>query len=195
MLNPGTTHPRSFACPYCGTILAKRPTRKIACPACQEMIYVRDDLPVTKQQADDYDLMKSWTAIAPAMKPEDIERTRTDLSARWGKQASMRDAIWGTMNQTVVHEPDAFRRADMYDCMAMFLKQEGRDDSRLLEQAEKSREQGRQQMAANPTQTIVVDMPPVKPKKSRRRAVIVAIVALILICMCLAIASQPPATP
>jgi len=75
------------------------PTRRRACPACHETIYVRDGKLVTQEQADECDILEYWGDALPGVTHEVIAARREKLSAQ-GQPAAFRDVIWSIMNES-----------------------------------------------------------------------------------------------
>jgi hypothetical protein len=114
------------ACPYCGVLLEKMPTRKRKCPDCGEPIFVRKKQTyfpsalLTQQQMQ----VTDWLVTLDATKKEFTQVAKT-LSKEFGKEAALNDIVWRIANSRV---PPA------YYVLADVAKAEGRDCFQYLQE-------------------------------------------------------------
>jgi hypothetical protein len=103
------------------------------------MIYVRNDMPVTKQQADDIDLLRTWTGLLSQYDiTVDSIRTRQALmSQQMGDSVTMPAAVYAEMHYKLAALPEARDKVQMLSLMSLFLRRNGEDDSQI--QAEMKR--------------------------------------------------------
>lgn len=122
----------SPACPYCGVLLNRAPTRRARCVDCREPILVRKGRLCTEDEARAIDVC---TRVAVPL--DRLWEAREVLSAKWGHRAKAADAAWGVLNQLVVNTADFQGRGMVYFQMARFLWEEGRDHLEVARQSRK----------------------------------------------------------
>ena len=132
------------ACPHCGAVLDKAPTRKAKCPHCGKDIYVRSKQTLypqsllTEQQADAVDLIKNFEFLGLSDKV--FKDKQAQLSAKFGTQASADDTIWGIYNgliSSLARTNDFSQMSIIYSQMAVFLVRRGKDGQRSMTEANK----------------------------------------------------------
>jgi predicted RNA-binding Zn-ribbon protein involved in translation (DUF1610 family) len=143
-------------CPYCKQILDKRPQRKKKCPHCGEYIYVRTPPSgngsrtlVTEEGAKEIDkewnrlhYRKKWlqTLAQYGISDNDFESHREMLRDRFGQEPGDGDVVWSLFHKALdgsMKGGDLQEVKMLYFEMALFLYQEGRGFSHLLEQSRK----------------------------------------------------------
>lgn len=120
----------SPACPYCGAVLKRAPTRRTLCSDCRQPILVRHGRLCTEDEARSIDVC---TGVGIPL--DRLWQERELLSTKWGRRASAADAAWGVLNQVVVNTADLHARGMVYFQMARFLWEEGRDHLEVARQA------------------------------------------------------------
>lgn len=132
------------ACPHCGTVLDKVPTRKTKCLHCGKDIYVRSKQTLfpqtllTEQQADAVDLIKNFEFLGLSDKV--FTDKQAQLSAKFRTQASVDDTIWGIYNDLITslaRSNDFSQMSIIYSQMAVFLVRRGKDGQRSMLEANK----------------------------------------------------------
>lgn len=132
------------ACPYCGEVLPKRPTRKSKCPFCKKVIYVRTDpdtrekVITTEEGVREIDARwerKRWLRELSSYEitERDFDSEKERLAKQFGKEPSNRDVVWGLFNSLAKRQPSA----SLYYQMALFLEEEERDFIPVLQQSRK----------------------------------------------------------
>lgn len=103
-------------CPYCNQALEKRPGRKTKCPHCGNYILVRTrpsdqkKVLVTEalaQEIDEQWMKKNGTYEAYLEEQAEFQRTKTELTKRFGHEASDRDVYWSIYNQKSIEHAHA----------------------------------------------------------------------------------------
>ncbi len=132
------TLPTAAACPHCGTILDKVPTRKAKCPHCGKDIFVRSkqtlfDSPfLTESQADAVDFLKNFEFLG--LSDKIFRDKQAQLTAKFGKRASVDDTLWGLYNgllTQLMKTSDFMQLSIIYSQMTVFLTKRGKDSRRL----------------------------------------------------------------
>lgn len=65
---------------------------------------------------------------------KDYEKQRAKLAKDWRREPNQRDVFWSIFNTLVVNRRDLQERASIYYSMALFLNEEGKDFSGVLEE-------------------------------------------------------------
>jgi len=144
-----------IACPYCGEILPKRPTRKRKCPFCRNVICVRTDpdtrekMITTEKDAQEIDVRRKRIAYRKrwigrlalyGITDQHFEAKKAQLGKEFQKEPRDADVVWGLFNnlltqQMKTSDHDALK--GLYYDMALFAEEEGREFFHLLQQARK----------------------------------------------------------
>lgn len=142
-------------CPYCSVNLEKIPTRKTKCKSCGKEFLVRthyltkQKVILTQNAADLYDIEKDKYYVDKSFLnsltflsglEEDkmnklVEKTRQDLSLKFGKQASLGDTLWGIANKLIQEEIKSNNTSTLkglYMQMGMYLHNTGRDSGAVV---------------------------------------------------------------
>ena len=143
-------------CPYCSFAFDKMPTRKAKCKSCGKEFSVRthylnkNKIILTDKEAILYDIEKDkyYTdkSLIDGLKmyidesndeiDNLVEKTRIELTAKFGKPASLGDVGWGVANRLVV---EAIKKNNMgflrsiYFQMGLYLHNTGKDSSAVME--------------------------------------------------------------
>lgn len=140
LINQSSTEPS--LCPYCSVKLQKIPSRKTKCLKCGNFIYVRtrpndrQQTLVTEAEArkidDQWKVEPShsyWIRVAESYgaTKEDFLNTQISLRKQFGFEPPFRDVIWSLFNQSIK------RGQTPYYSMALFLDDEGRDPTKMLQ--------------------------------------------------------------
>jgi len=125
-------------CPNCKQAIPSKPTRKQNCPHCGKPILVRRGELVTEEEANimEWLLRLEWFEI----KRRDFDNYRSQLSKKFGKQASVNDTVWSILNQLVLKYGKNLNMLErVYQEMASLLSSEGKDPTKYLVEVEKIR--------------------------------------------------------
>lgn len=99
------------ACPYCSTILDRRPKRKKKCPHCGNFIYVRtrplDRLQVLLTEEQTHQLGSEWAIYHETFETHNVEEAdyraaEAKLKESWPIDPSPRDVLWSLYNQRLL---------------------------------------------------------------------------------------------
>lgn len=141
------------ACPNCGVILEKTPTRTRKCPDCGEKIVIRTDRKtkekflLTEAQADQFDAQRAVEvarnktirhAEAIGLSEDDFRHAEAGLASDWGFDPSPGDVFWRLANQqtqVAMVSADWHQLSMIYLTMGLHLHDEGRDHTRLRHQS------------------------------------------------------------
>jgi hypothetical protein len=129
---PESASSQSRGCPYCGTILEPPPKRKKACPSCGEVIVVRKGQLVTQAAGERMDLMVRY-----GIEQQEFLATEEVLAKKFNMAPPPRDVVWVILDErgrASEKKADYQQMTWNYRQRAMFLHEEGRDASHLLEQ-------------------------------------------------------------
>lgn len=119
-------------CPYCGTKLEKKLTRKKKCAHCKNDIYVRNKKPVTFMEAEFIDYSKRLGFLGITEKLLHLEQKA--LSKRFGQEASVRDTVWSMLNKSIAKaDPQDWRH--IYWEMARIARIEGKNPRPYIRQS------------------------------------------------------------
>jgi hypothetical protein len=134
--------PDSTPCPYCGTILTAKPTRKKFCPHCGQTIYVRRGNLMTEAQVAEYDEQQhidAWvsTFARLGVTRAKFDRTREQLSKQWHLRAPVNDTKWAVLNALVTATRTPEDLVDIYREMIRIVESEGRDASHFRTERDK----------------------------------------------------------
>jgi hypothetical protein len=136
----GTTQ---SVCPYCGTVLAKKPQRKTKCKDCGNYIYVRtrpsDNQPVslTEEQVDQIE--EQWSIVNGVHEEwlaerKDYEDTKARLTVKYGREPGKNDIRWNQLsNASLRHAQQrdwGLYRNDRLE-MAELLRKEDKHENAL----------------------------------------------------------------
>lgn len=130
--------PATAACPHCGVVLDKVPTRKAKCPHCGKDIFVRSkqtlfDSPfLTESQADAVDFLKNFEFLG--LSDTIFRDKQAQLTEKFGKQASVDDTLWGIYNGLITKlakTNDFMQISIIYSQMSVFLTKRGKDSRHL----------------------------------------------------------------
>jgi hypothetical protein len=139
---PALTSPA--ACPHCGTVLDKVPTRKAKCPHCGKDMYIRSKqilFPqsiLTESQADAVDAIKNFEFLG--LSDNTFKEKQAQLSAKLKTQASVDDTLWSIYNgliTSLARSNDFSQMSIIYSQMAVFLVKRGKDGQRMMIEANK----------------------------------------------------------
>ncbi len=149
----GSSEGKSVAkCPYCDAELEGIPQRKKKCSLCNNYIYVRtspgskEKKLVTKEQAEDIDkeykklhFKNKWLSYLKThgVKEEDFDKATEKLTEKFGETPSVKDIIWLLFNETISKLKDFDSLKMIYYEMALFLNEEKKDFSTVLQQSQK----------------------------------------------------------
>ncbi len=127
-------------CPYCGVLIEKVPTRKSKCLDCGRDIFIRSSqnlFPTTLLTEADSKAVALFRPLKDfGVSESDFQKKRDELSKHFGSKASGRDVIWGLYNNEITKSiGDLHRQQMLYYQMALFLNEEGRNPSQLIEQS------------------------------------------------------------
>lgn len=132
------------ACPHCGAVLDKVPTRRAKCPHCGKDMYVRSKQTLfpqsllTEPQADAVDAIKNFEFLG--LSDKTFKDKQAQLSAKFGTQASVDDTLWSIYNgliTSLARTKDFSQLSIIYSQMAVFLVKRGKDGQRMMVEANK----------------------------------------------------------
>jgi hypothetical protein len=134
--------PDSTCCPYCGTILTAKPTRKKNCPQCGQAIYVRRGNLLTEAQVVEYDEQQhidAWvsTFARLGVTRAKFDRTRERLSEQLHLHAPVNDTKWAVLNALVTTKRTPRDLVDIYREMIRIVEVEGKDSTGLRAERDK----------------------------------------------------------
>ncbi len=118
------------ACPYCGVVLKRHPQRKTKCPSCGEPIYVRSGAPVTVARAETID----WLRLL-SLTDQHFAVAEAELSIHHRQPAGHRDVLWKLLNESLLRDLTGASHRGVYQLMARFVHEEGRNHHPYLMQA------------------------------------------------------------
>ena len=147
--------PIQATCPYCSYMLEKFPSRKQKCSSCGKTFVVRthyetrQKLVLTETDAVKFDAekdkyyldkslldgIKKYIYVDRGAVDKLVEKTRIELTKKFGKPAALGDVAWGVANRMSI---DAMRKGDMALLgmiqfqMALYLHYSGKDGRHLL---------------------------------------------------------------
>lgn len=107
---PATSNEVSARCPYCSGPLDKMPGRKKKCPHCDQYMYVRtrpsdrQRVVVTEAGADEIDSQWQRTRLVETVDSEEFEKAKTTLAAKFGREPSDYDVLWGLYNKHLLQQ-------------------------------------------------------------------------------------------
>jgi hypothetical protein len=157
---PITSEPKKANCPHCSFVFDKIPSRKQKCLSCGKEFFVRTDyitknkLLLTQEEAIIYDVekqkyytdlvideslingLKMDRDVDKDMVDQLVKEIRTELTARFGRPASLSDVSWGVANHMII---DAGKKQDfglmssIYFQMALYLHRCGKDGNYIRE--------------------------------------------------------------
>ena len=145
----------ALVCPHCGQALEQGPPRKKKCPFCKGFLYVgrlpstRNRVLVTKDQAKKIDLewgkryfRERWLGVLQSfgITSNEFDQMKAQLSRKYGKEAGDNDVIWSFLNRLTYERMQTGNWGDLsmlYYSQALFLEEEGKDFSRILEEAQR----------------------------------------------------------
>jgi hypothetical protein len=125
-------------CPNCNSVLQARPTRKQECPYCNKFIFVRNGELVREEQA----VIQDWLGILDhfGITQKDFDEQRSELSKKFGVQASVNDTLWRIFNNLIItYASNEVVLEQIYRAMAKLVSSEGKDPTKYLVEAEKVR--------------------------------------------------------
>ena len=129
---------RKPKCPNCSSVLQAKPTRKQACPYCNKLILVRNGELVTEEQATILDWLGTLEYFGITRK--DFDEQRSELSKKFGVQASVNDTLWRIFNNLIItYARNEVALEQIYREMAKLVSDEGKDPAQYLVEAEKVR--------------------------------------------------------
>lgn len=129
---------RKPKCPSCNSVLQAKPTRKQACPYCNKFILVRNGELVTEEQATILDWLGTLEYFGITRK--DFDEQRSELSKKFGVQASVNDTLWRIFNNLIItYARNEVALEQIYREMAKLVSGEGKDPTQYLVKAEKVR--------------------------------------------------------
>jgi hypothetical protein len=136
----------TFCCPYCDTILDKKPKAKEKCPYCNSFIYVRT-LPLTgqlkiatekeKNRIDkdlrawmEFEALKEWTDLSD----KDFINAQEKLKEEFDFDPPFRDVVWRLYHELAWgSKNDPERQSSIYYAMAIYLEKEGKFPFKMLQ--------------------------------------------------------------
>ncbi|UQD54962.1 hypothetical protein [Flavobacterium sp. K5-23] len=142
-------------CPYCKKKLNKFPLRKTKCPHCEQFNLVRNlsNLKIKTllteeqvkeieiEQTNNYLKFKGFNKLQSFGVTEDeFLKRKEKLYLKTGIENNNSDVIWSIFNELLLKNagnPD--KLAMIYYSMAIFLKEEGKNNFKLLQECAKSR--------------------------------------------------------
>ena len=125
-------------CPNCRQTLQSHPKRKQNCPQCGKPILVRGGELVTLEEASIRDWLLHLERFE--IKRNDFDNYRSQLSNKFGKQASVIDTVWSILNHLIVtYGKNLNMLEQVYQEMASLVSSEGKDPTQYLIEAEKVR--------------------------------------------------------
>lgn len=129
---------RKPKCPNCNSVLREKPTRKQECPYCNKFIFVRKGELFTEEQATISDWLGSLEYFG--ITPKDFDEQRSELSKKFGVQASVNDTLWRILNNLIItYANNQVALEQIYREMAKLVSSEGKDPTQYLVEAEKVR--------------------------------------------------------
>ena len=129
---------RKPKCPNCNSVLQAKPTRKQECPYCNKFIFVRNGELVTEEQATILDWLGALEYFGITRK--DFDEQRSELSKKFGVQASVNDTLWRIFNNLIItFASNEVALEQIYREMAKLVSSEGKDPTQYLVEAEKVR--------------------------------------------------------
>lgn len=126
---------KSCKCPYCGTLLEKKPARKKKCSNCGNYIFVRKGRLLTEDQKAVEEWLDSLAMFD--VTEQTFNRHRKQLSKQFGSQPSVNDTVWRVLNSLVASTTDHSRAKLIYSEMAHLVRGEGKDPKPYLAKAAK----------------------------------------------------------
>jgi len=130
---------KTSKCPNCETVLDKAPIKKKKCPDCGKYIYVRKGHLYSEDGVTKYDWLETKGVIYD-ISSKDFDRHHKLLSDQFGFDAPVRDVIWRIYNslfRDAARTPNLRQMSSIYRTMARFLLEEGKENKRLIEDANK----------------------------------------------------------
>lgn len=123
-------------CPYCNKDLGKEIKRKISCPFCKKVIYVRKGSVVTEREKEIVDWQAYMEFLVPDITLVRIE-VEKELTEKFKKQPDSGDVVWGMFNYIVTRLREPRDLEILYENMATFLESEGKhaESNKLKQQA------------------------------------------------------------
>jgi hypothetical protein len=129
---------RKPKCPNCNSVLQAKPTGKQACPYCNKFILIRNGELVTEEQAKISDWLGTLENFGITRKV--FDEHRSELSKKFGFQASVNDTLWRIFNNLVLtYAKNEAALEQIYRAMAKLVSDEGKDPTQYLVEAEKVR--------------------------------------------------------
>jgi len=123
--------PSRAYCPTCGCVLSSRPTRKTTCPDCGSTIRVRAGQLVTEDMAATIDWAERLEDFGVTQRT--LERTRAELTKKFGAAAGVNDAVWSILNQLAMsHHTNPRKLSFVRGEQVRLMLQEDRDPTHLL---------------------------------------------------------------
>ena len=158
-------------CPYCLHKLEKFPTRKQSCPFCHKEFVVRthyltkQKMVLTTEDARKYDFEKDkyytdkslidGLKLSIYVDRDDVDRlvekTREELTKKFGQPAALGDVAWGTANRMIA---SAAKKGNLglinmiQFQMALYLHRCGKDGNRIRENTYENELKGYKKMGA-----------------------------------------------
>ena len=130
-------------CPYCDFKLDKKPTRKQKCPNCFEYIRVKGGELYTEKQIDELAFKGTWLRKLKfyGANEEMFKSERSNLSQKFGFEASVNDTFWGMMMKLLsMQKGDLYNMEQLYQCMGDFVVEEGKDPEPYIQESKKVKE-------------------------------------------------------
>lgn len=130
-------------CPYCDEVLEKKPSRKVKCPFCKNYIYVKQNKLMKKDEADALDEKHKikYKMVYFGMSEKDYYFHKNKLAKKRGFEPEYFDIIWDLLNEKTMelaNDKNFNELSLLYYKMALFLNEEGKDFSHVLQQSRKT---------------------------------------------------------
>lgn len=140
-------------CPYCKATLEKFPIRKTKCSNCKKSIFVRrlNDSKfktlITEEQAQEIDIEREKDYLkyrgfekleSFGVTRDEFLKCRKELYSKSGIETN-NDVVWSIFNELLIKNATDFNLLrQIYYSMAIFLREEGKDNFKLLQQSAKA---------------------------------------------------------
>lgn len=143
-------------CPYCNISLIKFPSRKTKCPNCKNFIFIRrlNDSKfktlITEKQAQEIDIEREKDYLkyrgfekleSFGVTKDEFLKCREELYSKSGIETNNNnnDVVWSIFNELLIKNATDFNLLrQIYYSMAIFLREEGKDNFKLLQQSAKA---------------------------------------------------------
>ena len=123
----------STSCPYCLLSLEMGSTPRKKCPHCGELLFMRNGILITGEEAEIHDALKQLEPFG--IDKQQFGKHNQALTKQFGAPASVSDTVWRILNVLVVEAKHYFDKKQIYFEMARFSRLEGRDTKPYIVEA------------------------------------------------------------